>query len=214
VNGSLNNYPFNKGTTKITYRLAGDTAAAGYFTLNVVDKEAPVIGSIGKEMTDHFAADNFLDLRLGYDVTDNCGTTTTTVSSTGESQMINDHYLRLSPTAGVYTFRLTATDESGNQSSREDTVMIPESMRHLPDDLVIIPSPNPSNNFFSVHVRSTKVNSPVLLQLFNDKGVLLQTVNEAMPGQSVKIGEGVIAGVYFLKALQQDRIKMIRLVKM
>jgi uncharacterized delta-60 repeat protein len=214
VTTPLNQFAFNKGVTPMSYYFGSDTTTAGMFTVKVVDEEPPLISSIGKLLDSKVGPDNLVDLRLNYDVSDNCGPARTSITFNGEGRIVSDHLLRLPPVPGVYAIEVTATDESGNKSVKEDTVTVPASIFKSFNEFVISSYPNPSINYFSVHISATKENAPLTLQLFNDKGVLIETVNQAMPGQTLKLGESALSGVYFLKAIQQGEVRNIKLVKL
>ncbi|HLY70360.1 MAG TPA: T9SS type A sorting domain-containing protein [Puia sp.] len=210
----LSHYAFNKGLTRIHYYFGSDTASAGEFTVNVVDEEAPLISSIGKLLDNKAGTDNLVALRLSYDASDNCGSARTSITFNGESRIVSDHLLRLPPVPGVYTIQVSATDESDNKSVKEDTVIVPASILNSVDEFVISSYPNPSTNYFSVHISSARENGPLTLQLFNDKGVLIETVSHALPGQTLQLGGSASSGVYFLKAIQQGEVMNIKLVKL
>jgi uncharacterized delta-60 repeat protein len=228
--GSLNQFAFNKGLTSISYWLGDDTTKAGDFTVNVVDEEAPVITQIGKSIDPKVGPDNQVDLRLSYEATDNCGNATATIEIDEENtgnpsknwQIIDDHHAELKiienennkeTTAKIYTIKIKATDAAGNTAIKEDTVEISGDLFANNKNLEITTTPNPSTSRFSVHISSNK-QRPVNLQLYNTIGASIQTFNQRMPGETIQFGDNLTPGVYFLKATQDEQIKIVRIVKM
>jgi hypothetical protein len=53
-----------------------------------------------------------------------------------------------------------------------------------------------------------------MLELFSSVGSRAQIINRVMPGETIEFGQSLISGVYFLKATQDERIKIIKIVKM
>jgi len=227
--GSASGSTFNKGETVVTYSFARDTAVSSSFIVTVEDREAPKIGNIGKELK--LVADNggLINLELGYGVSDNCGTANTLLSISEEGnndkvsdswQIINDHraLLKLSShfpesPGRTYRLRIQATDAAGNSSFKEDTVMIPQNLTVTGIELQISALPNPSRDHFSLQIHSNS-QRPVMLELFNSIGSRVQIVNRAMPGETIEFGQSLISGIYFLKATQDEGIKIIKIIKM
>jgi uncharacterized delta-60 repeat protein len=81
-------------------------------------------------------------------------------------------------------------------------------------DLTITPAPNPTNNSFNIHLSSSNQLSSVTLQLVNNQGAVLQTIPDLYPGQTVNIGASLPPGIYFLKVINGNSAKTIKLVKL
>jgi hypothetical protein len=61
---------------------------------------------------------------------------------------------------------------------------------------------------------SSMVQSAVTLQLINEQGMVLQTINNLSPGQTINIGGSLHPGIYFLKVINGNSAKTIKLVKL
>lgn len=81
-------------------------------------------------------------------------------------------------------------------------------------DLTVTPAPNPTNSSFAIHLSSSTVLSSVTLQLINNQGTVLQTVSNLSPGQTINIGSSLRPGIYFLKVINGNSAKTIKLVKL
>ena len=227
--GSASGSTFNKGETVVSYSLAKDTAVSSSFIVTVEDREAPKIGNIGKQMKLITQDSRLINLELGYELSDNCGSANALLSITemGNNdkvsdswQIINDHRALLSLSSHsresadrTYRIRIQATDAAGNSSFKEDTVMIPQNLTETGLELEISALPNPSRDHFSLQIHSNSQH-PVTLELFNTIGSRVQILNHAMPGETVEFGQSLISGVYFLKTTQNGRIKIIKIIKM
>jgi uncharacterized lipoprotein YddW (UPF0748 family) len=139
-------YP--KGTTTITWTAtdsAGLTSAATQ-TITVKDAEAPVITHLRTDRRELWPPiHQMVTIRVSYDVSDNCGTVTTSLSVTSNEPenglgdgdtapdftVVNNHEVELraerSPFSDgrVYTVTVTAVDASGNTSTQSIDVTVP-----------------------------------------------------------------------------------------
>jgi uncharacterized delta-60 repeat protein len=81
-------------------------------------------------------------------------------------------------------------------------------------DLTITPAPNPTNSSFTIHLVSSSQLSAVTLQLINNQGMVLQTIPDLYPGQTINIGGSLHPGIYFLKVINGNSAKTIKLMKL
>jgi uncharacterized delta-60 repeat protein len=105
----------------------------------------------------------------------------------------------------------------GNQTIILDTaavVAVAQTLIEPGSDLTITAAPNPTNSSFAIHMASSMVQSAVTLQLINEQGMVLQTINNLSPGQTINIGGSLHPGIYFLKVINGNSAKTIKLVKL
>lgn len=81
-------------------------------------------------------------------------------------------------------------------------------------DLTITPAPNPTNSSFNIHLSSSDQLSSVTLQLINNQGMVLQTIPDLYPGQTINVGGSLHPGIYFLKVINGNSAKTIKLMKL
>jgi uncharacterized delta-60 repeat protein len=81
-------------------------------------------------------------------------------------------------------------------------------------DLTITPAPNPTNSSFNIHLSSSNQLSSVTLQLINNQGAVLQTIPDLYSGQTVNIGASLHPGIYYLKIINGNSTKTIKLMKL
>jgi uncharacterized delta-60 repeat protein len=212
--GSLAEFPFNKGETRMVFSPEADSATRQEFVINVVDREAPMISAITNTLPDRPDADGGVTLQVVYSATDNCGPVQTNISTDGEAAPVNSNTIRVKPDgAPLIILLVRATDQSGNQSEKLDSVVIPESLFVSLTGLVVTAAPNPAAGEFVLHVRASNESFPVFLELYGASGTSVQSPRQTMAGQTVHMGAGLPAGTYFLKARQGNTIRMVRLVK-
>ena len=104
----------------------------------------------------------------------------------------------------------------GNQTITTDTpaVAVVAAKTVIESGLTITAAPNPTTSTFSIHLSSSTETSSVTLQLMNDQGMALQTINNLFPGQTINIGGSLHPGIYFLKVINGNSAKTIKLVKL
>jgi hypothetical protein len=84
-------------------------------------------------------------------------------------------------------------------------------------DLTITPAPNPTNSSFAIHLAAgtdVSLSASTTLQLINIQGVVLQTIPDLYPGQTINIGASLHPGIYFLKVINGTSVKTIKLMKL
>ena len=112
----------------------------------------------------------------------------------------------------TYVIKLTATDPSGNENTSTATIKVPKSAGNQRPNLIVTAAPNPSHNYFIISISSNS-RDIINLRLLNNKGNVLATMNSITALQSLKIGERLMPGVYYLEATQSGVTKTIKLIK-
>jgi uncharacterized delta-60 repeat protein len=105
----------------------------------------------------------------------------------------------------------------GDQAAILDTsavVAVAQTLMEPGSNLTITAAPNPTNSSFAIHMASSIEQSSVTLQLINDQGMVLQTIPDFYPGQTINIGASLHPGIYFLKVVNGNSVKTIKLVKL
>ena len=206
-----------------------DSTQTGTFTVTVEDQEAPLINEVTAQIVNQSPFDRFADVILTYTASDNCTLASNQVfvsaegavlygsgQNTNDWQIISDHHLKLSavPLNGEferrYSVRIASTDASGNQTLKNISVHIPTMTLR---DFMITAAPNPSNSSFNISMSSAASGEPVRFKLMNAQGVILESVSNVLPGQTIHIGNGLRPGVYYLEAIKSNTVKSIKLVK-
>lgn len=78
----------------------------------------------------------------------------------------------------------------------------------------IIAHPNPSNKYFIIELKTADIKSKIQLQVFDQMGRVVETRNQLMPGQFIKLGEKYRAGVYYVRMRQGNEEKELKLIKL
>lgn len=232
--GSASGRTFNRGATTVTYTLTNDPSKTCSFIVTVVDAQAPAINGLVPSATSLWPPNHKMkDVLLTYTVSDNCGIDHSQISVSSDEpvqtnepgdqspdwQIIDDHHIKLraerleSGNGRTYTITVTSTDINGNQNSNSTTVVVPRSMGSERVDLITNAAPNPSNNFFTITINS-KSTEKVNFRLLNAQGIEIKSINAVTVGQTLRIGDGLLPGIYYLEAKQTGEIKTIKLVKL
>ena len=231
--GSVSGKSFNKGVTTVTYTLSNDATKSCSFTVTVQDKQLPVINNLSVSQTTLWPPDHKLkDVTVNYTTTDNCGIANTQISVSSDEpvqsrdkddqspdwQILDSHHIRLraerleNGNGRTYSIKVTATDVSGNKNTSIVTVKVPRSISNPHSNLTVTASPNPSHNYFIIAINSNsrdKINA----RLLNNRGNVLATINNITAPETLKIGDRLTAGIYFLETTQSSITKTIKLIK-
>ena len=78
--------------------------------------------------------------------------------------------------------------------------------------LIVIAAPNPSHSYFLVAINSNSADK-INVRLLNSDGIILNTISNVNAPQVLKIGDKLMAGIYFLQVTQAGITKTIKLVK-
>jgi hypothetical protein len=174
----------------------------------------------------------FRDILLTYTASDNCGVSSTQVTVTSNEpiksnepedqspdwQIIDNTHIKLraerleSGNGRIYTIKITVKDASGNSTSSNTTVTVPKSQNTSTSNLQVIASPNPSSNYFAVTLNSD-VSDKVTLSIYNDKGILVNKIDNVAANSTVKLGQNLKPGTYFIEAVQAGTIQSVKVIK-
>jgi hypothetical protein len=192
-----------------------------------------VIANVSASPTTLWPANHkFRDITVNYAASDNCAIASSQVSVTsnepvqsGEPQdvspdweIVDNHHIRLraerleSGNGRIYTITITATDINGNQKTATTTVNVPKSQSNPAPNLRIDVSPNPSRSYFTLKLNSNS-NERINLRVLNNKGAVLNTLNNLNTEQLIKVGGQLIPGIYFIEVTQGGATKTVKIIK-
>jgi ribosomal protein S26 len=93
------------------------------------------------------------------------------------------------------------------------TTEIQNEDQHLIDKLKLLVYPNPSNNKFSLEIKTNDLKTPVQLRVFDQTGRLIDGRENAIPGSFIQLGEKYKTGIYYVRVIQGARHSTSKLVK-
>ncbi len=137
---------------------------------------------------------------------------------------------------GIYLFSITATDASGNKTTtrlkfpllpaflngrlpeliwpNESVDSIP--MNLLPKDatigLIVQTMPNPTRNYFNLIIQSNS-NQGVTVLVTDLLGIIVESRTNVSANGTIQLGHEYSPGTYFLKIIQGDEQKTVKLIK-
>jgi len=232
---------FPVGTTTVTSTATDSSGnkSTCSFTVKVTDNEPPVISGLGATPNMLWPPNHkWRDVTVNYTSTDNCGIASCGLSVTSNQpanghgdgntasdwKIVDDHHLQLraerSGSGGdrIYTIKVTCTDIHGNSSSSTTTVKVPHNMLitlnpgHKGQTIVTI-SPNPSSDHFMLHIETTENVEKINVKVVDLLGRVVESRTNLAGDQTLRIGEDLKPGVYFIQLQQGAEIKQIKLLK-
>jgi hypothetical protein len=124
------NGPYPAGVTTITWTAvdAAGNSSSCQQTVTVIDNIAPVISNASASPSVIPANGALVTITIPYDLSDNCGAASGSLSGSGV-EVIDAHHVRVLAEAPggahrAYTIVITATDASGNSSTQSVTVTV------------------------------------------------------------------------------------------
>jgi hypothetical protein len=105
---------------------------------------------------------------------------------------------------------------TGTRSADTDATMKNKDIRKAdaqPKEFNIVVSPNPSMHVFNVYIMGDPGEGKVSLGVFDYLGRLIESKDNLMIGQVIKLGVGYSNGVYVLEAVQNKNRKTIKVIK-
>jgi len=93
------------------------------------------------------------------------------------------------------------------------TTEIQNEDQHLIDKLKLLVYPNPSNNKFSLEIKTNDLKTPVQLRVFDQTGRLIDGRENVIPGSFIQLGEKYKTGIYYVRVIQGARHSTSKLVK-
>ena len=242
LNNSIITSPYNfpVGTSTVTATATSNGGVTNCtFTVTVNDTQVPSINNLSTSITEIWPANKKMkDVWIDYTTMDNCPAAVTTqlaITSneqinTGDWKIIDNHHIQLKAdrlgngNGRIYTITITATDQSGNKTTKSTAVTVPhdqgksinvrgqEELLTLTEEVLVRAQLNPSRSFFTLTTQSSKTIEKINLRLYDISGRLLE-VKSVAAGQSVQMGKTLNAGIYLLEYSQAGIVKQIKLIK-
>jgi hypothetical protein len=127
----------------------------------------------------------------------------------------------------IYTITVTCTDPFGNVATNSTTVTVPHDMgqsittdatsmhemEYVGEDLRFKVFPNPGNGHFTLSIQTTS-SDRISLRISDIAGRMVESKNNLVGSQLLRIGNNLKAGVYFVQLRQGDKTKEIKLIKL
>jgi len=223
-------------TVVLTATDKGGNTGTCSFAVSTHDVTAPVI-------TEASASPNVLNppnhkmrmVTLSYNVMDNCGTSTSLSVSSNEPTGAENDWEVLDAThvklraerdgAGadrVYTITITATDATGNTTSKPVTVLVPHDNSIVTRNtepritaeaiLTVEVLGNPTNNHFMITTRS-RMATPVTMVVMDNLGRVVEQRDGIAPNSTIQVGNKYKAGIYYAELKQGETRNYVKLVK-
>jgi hypothetical protein len=136
---------------------------------------------------------------------------------------VDDHHIRLraerSGSSGqrVYTITATCTDQYGNSGNSTTTVRVPHHMiitlKPPHGHTTVHVSPNPTADQFTLHIETTELVEKINVKVIDLSGRILEQRSNLTGDQTLRIGENLKPGIYFIQLQQGGDIKLIKLLK-
>ncbi|MFL5738653.1 MAG: reprolysin-like metallopeptidase [Flavisolibacter sp.] len=207
----------------------------------VKDNTPPVISAISANPPALWPPNHkMINVVINYTAKDNCSAVTSSLSvvsnepinGTGDGDtapdwiVVDNHHLQLrAERAGnrdgrVYTITITATDDCGNTSKADVSVVVNHDnsiTRMIPGDtnapnLELIATPNPARTNFTVFARSN-TNERMTLQVVDVLGRIVEA-RIITPGSRIVIGDQYKSGNYFVRVTQGRQQAILKLIKL
>ncbi len=98
---------------------------------------------------------------------------------------------------------------------QKDDVTLNEKPKPLYEgNLDVKVMPNPSETYFTLLLQSSNTTEGITLKIVDQNGRLVEVKNSLQAGQAVQVGGTYRQGVYFVQAVQGDKRKVVRLLKL
>jgi hypothetical protein len=231
---------FPVGTTTVTSTATDSSGnkTSCTFTVKVTDNEPPVISGVGTSPNSLWPPNHkWRTVTVNYTSTDNCGVVSCGLAvasnqpgnghgdgnTSPDWQVVDDHHVRLraerAGNAGerVYTITITCTDQYANSSSKTATVRVPHhmiiTMNPGHGHTTVHVSPNPSPDNFTLHIETTETVEKINVKVIDLSGRILEAKSNLTGDQTLRIGQNLKPGVYFVQLQQGTEIKQIKLLK-
>ncbi len=148
---------------------------------------------------------------------------------------------RISKTKGrTYTITITCTDKSGNKTTsvvrikvKEDDdddddrpggtliVTAPANTTDVNKDamdniegLQVSANPNPTNNHFRIEIKSNNKEDKITMQVVDVLGRRVELRNNLQTDAIIRVGDKYKQGAYFIRIMQGDEYKVVKLIKL
>lgn len=212
---------------------AGGNADTCHFVVRTVDHQSPLIAGISVEPAQLWPPNHQLrDVTVNYTLSDNCGPVTSSLSITGNEPVtrsgydntmpdwviIDEHHVKLrAERSGFggereYTIAITATDGSGNSTTKNIAVTVPGRPDNAHGSLTVKAFPNPTPGRFIILTLS-RSSQPLTITVTDNAGRIAEKRNNVPANGLFYLGNKYKAGIYFLEVKQGDKKQTIKLIK-
>jgi hypothetical protein len=232
------------GITTVTLTVKDASGKQTSCTFDVIkeDKEPPVLTNVYADPSTLWPVNHKMrTVNIGYTVTDNCGSVSTTLSVTsnessdGEAdwEMVDNKKVRLraerngNGTGRIYTITITAVDASGNITTNTVVVTVPHnqsgsvpakksgaapSVVTVPSKIAVRVSPNPTTSQFTISLPATE-EGLFDLMVTDNLNRKVESRTRLAPGSTIYIGGNYRAGVYFVEVIWGTKRERFKLIK-
>jgi hypothetical protein len=116
---------------------------------------------------------------------------------------------------------LAGTCRAGKNVEQNNEVNIPVTatkvktpLSNSKEEFDITAMPNPSNQYFTLRLTGTDINTPIILHVVDAAGRLIESNQNIQGQQTIMIGENYKTGIYFATIMQGKKKKIVRLIKL
>lgn len=145
--------------------------------------------------------------------------------------IVDDHHVKLRAERSgkgdgrVYTITATCIDAAGNTGSNSTTVTVAHNQGNVsarsmiygeqsPGGLSVIATPNPSRNYFTLHIETDNNTDKMSVRVSDVLGRVVETRNNLSGTQTLRIGNNLKAGIYFVELRQGNETQFMKLLKL
>jgi Secretion system C-terminal sorting domain len=134
----------------------------------------------------------------------------------------------------IYTITIKATDGCNNSSTKVVLVYVnhnndvtatrtPNTQEasktklkevNIVEGLQFVATPNPTNNQFSIYIKSSNNKDKISMQVFDILGRRIELRNHLQTGTSIMVGDKYKEGAYFIRIMQGNEYKVIKVIKL
>ena len=145
--------------------------------------------------------------------------------------VIDDHRVQLraersgNGNGRIYTITVTCSDQFGNVGTNSTTVIVPHDMGQSINSVTISEMensgeglrvkilPNPGNSYFILNIQTNNNLDKISVRISDISGRLVESKNNLAGSQTLRMGNNLQAGVYFIQLRQGNNTKQIKLIK-
>ena len=152
-------------------------------------------------------------------------------------EIVNNHLVKLrAERAGtgngrIYTITITSIDGCNNASTKVLTVVVNKNNANgaahttdlskaklkemdIVDGLQLVATPNPSNNYFNVHIKSNNKQDKMTMEVFDIMGRSVELRVNVQTDAIIQVGQMYKKGAYFIRIMQGKEYKVMKLMKL
>ncbi len=146
--------------------------------------------------------------------------------------VVNDHQVMLRAERSgkgngrIYTIKATCTDAAGNSTSSTTTVSVAHDKGKAKNTVTVVEAknafgqlslkawPNPARNYFVLNIETAQRTDKVQVQVVDLTGRIVEVTQNIIGSQTLRVGSGLKAGVYFVRIVQGSETLQVKLMKM